>query len=130
MVSWIPTIHQQTKYFCRPFAACLEKAEVPQPPSRISLKTSSGTRRKSFHNEDLFDLVRAALTDTCNSIDFGKEEVFPLREVAEPSRGLKFRKAAGEDKIQLEILTALNGEEVRWLTRVSWGSGNKIGRLV
>ena len=33
-------------------------------------------------------------------------------------RGLKSGKAAGEDEIRPEMLKALNGEEVCWLTRV------------
>ena len=47
--SWIPTIHQQTKYFGKPFANCVGKVEVTRPSSRIQLQTSSGMRRKSFH---------------------------------------------------------------------------------
>ena len=67
--------------------------------------------------EDLLNSVRATPTGTCATIDFGKEN-FKLTEVAVAIRGLKSGKAAGEDKIQLEILKALNGEGVRWLTRV------------
>ena len=51
----------------------------------------------------------------------GKRNFFTLTEVAAVIRGLKSGKAAGEDKIRPEILTALNGEEyvssrgcVRW----------------
>ena len=33
-------------------------------------------------------------------------------------RGLKSGKAAGKDEIRSEILKALNGERVRWLTKV------------
>ena len=62
--------------------------------------------------------VRVTPTDTCDMIDFQKEEVFTLTEAAAAMQGLKSRKAAGEDEIQLEILKTLNGEGVRWLTRV------------
>ena len=33
-------------------------------------------------------------------------------------KGIKSRKAAGEDEIRPEILKALTGEEILWLTRV------------
>ena len=54
----------------------------------------------------------------CDTTGFGKEEVFTLTEVVAVIQGLKSGKAAGEDEIRLEMLKALNGEEVRWLTRV------------
>ena len=62
--------------------------------------------------------VRATSTDTCDSIDFGKEEVFTLTKVAAAIVGLKSEKAAGEDEIPPELLKTLNGEKVRWLTWV------------
>ena len=64
------------------------------------------------------------LTDTCNTIDFGKKEVFTLTEVAALIRRLKSGKAADEDELRPEILKALNGEGVRWLTRVCRWRGN------
>ena len=67
--------------------------------------------------EDLLNPVKATPTDTCNTIEFGKE-VFPLTERAAAIRQLKSGEAAGEDEIQPEILKALNGEGVHWLTRV------------
>ena len=67
--------------------------------------------------EDLLNPIRATPTDTCDTIDLGKEEVFTLTEVAAVIRGLKSGKAAGEDEIRPEMLKALNGG-VRWLTRV------------
>ena len=68
--------------------------------------------------EDLLNRERATSTDTCGTIDFGKEEIFTLTEVAAAIRRLKSGKAAGEDKIRPEMLKALNGKGVRWLTRV------------
>ena len=62
--------------------------------------------------------LRATTTGTCDTMDFRKEEVFTLTEVTAAIRGLKSGKAAGEDEIPAEMLKALNGEGVRWLTRV------------
>ena len=62
--------------------------------------------------------VRATPTDTCDTIDFGKEEIFSLTKVAAVIRGLKSGKVAGEGKIRSEMLKVLNGEGERWLTRV------------
>ena len=62
--------------------------------------------------------VRATLTDACDSIDFEKKKVFTYTEVVAAKLGLKSRKAAGEDEIRPEIFKALNGEGIRWLTRV------------
>ena len=47
--------------------------------------------------------------DTCDSIGFGKEEVFTLTEVAANIRGLKPGKAADEDEIRPE-----NVEGIEW----------------
>ena len=52
--------------------------------------------RESF--EDLVNPAKPTSTDTCNSIDFDKEEVFTLTEVTAVLRGLKSGKAAGEGK--------------------------------
>ena len=51
IVGWFITVHLQTKYFGRPFAAYVKKAEVPQPPSRTQLETFLGMKRKSFLDE-------------------------------------------------------------------------------
>ena len=68
--------------------------------------------------EDLLNPARATPTDTCDTIDFGKDEVFASTEMPTAIIGLKSRKAAGEDEIRAKMLKALNGERVRWLTRV------------
>ena len=65
------------------------------------------------HFEDLLNQARATPTDTCDTIDFGKEEVFTLTEVAAAIRGLKSGKAASEDEIRPKMLKTLNGG-VRW----------------
>ena len=56
----------------------------------------------------------------------GKEEVFTASEAATAIKGIKSGKAAGEDEIRLEILKALTGEGILWLTRmcqVAWKFG-------
>ena len=63
--------------------------------------------------DDLLNPVKAIPTDTCNTIDFRKEEVFTLTEMAVAIRGLKTGKAAGEDEIRPEMLKALNEKGVR-----------------
>ena len=68
--------------------------------------------------ENLLNQVKATPTDTCDTIDFGKEEIFTLKEVVAAIQGLKSGKAAGKDKIRSKMLKALNGEGVRCLTRV------------
>ena len=71
--------------------------------------------------------VRATPTDTCDTIDYGKEEIFTLTKAAVAIRGLKSGKAAGEDEILPEMLKVLNREGVRSPTRVcqvAWKLGN------
>ena len=53
--------------------------------------------------EDFLNSVRAILTDTCYTINFGKEEVFTLTEVAVAIWGLKSGKVAGKGKILPEM---------------------------
>ena len=61
--------------------------------------------------------LRATPIDTCDMIDFVKEEVFALIEVTAATLGLIPGNAAGEDDTRPERLKALNGGGVRWLTR-------------
>ena len=62
--------------------------------------------------------VKAALTDTCDIIKFGKEEVFTLTEVVAAIRALESGKVASKNEIRSEMLKALFGEGVLWLKRV------------
>ena len=48
----------------------------------------------------------------------GEDDVFTAAEVATTIKGSKSGKAAGEDEIRPEMLKALTGEEILWLTRV------------
>ena len=85
--------------------------------------------------EDLLNPVRTTLTGTCDTINFGKQEVFTLTVVVAAIRELRSGKAAGEDEIRPEMLKALNREGVRYLTRVcqvAWklGKHQKIGKQV
>ena len=68
--------------------------------------------------KDFLNPLNATSTDTCDTINFEKEEVFTSIEVAAAIRGLKSGKDAGEDGIRTKMLKILNGEGIRWLTRV------------
>ena len=50
-------------------------------------------------------------------IHLGEEEVFTAAEVATAIKGTNSAKAAGEDEIRFEMLKALTGEGILWLTR-------------
>ena len=66
----------------------------------------------------MLNLLRATFTDTCDTIDFEKKEVFRLTKMAADIQGLKSGKVAGNDEIRPKMLKALNGEELGWLTSV------------
>ena len=77
--------------------------------------------RKYF--EDLLNPVKASTRDTHEVTHLEEEEVFTAAEVATTIKGIKSGKAAGEDEIRPEMLKALTGEEILWLTRmyhVAW----------
>ena len=55
-------------------------------------------------------------------IHLGEEKVFTAAEVANAIKRIKSGKAAGEDEIRPEMLKALTGEGILWLTQVFQGS--------
>ena len=68
--------------------------------------------------EDLLNPVKASTRDTHKVTHLGKEKVFTAAEVATTIKGIKTGKAAGKDEIRPEMLKALTGEGILWLTRV------------
>ena len=83
-------------------------------------------REKSLILRRFVEQSKATPTDTHETIDFGKEEVFTLTEVGAAKLRLKSGKAASENEIRPEVLKASNGEGVHWLTsacQVAWELG-------
>ena len=68
--------------------------------------------------EDLLNPVKASTRDTHKVTHLGEGEVFTAAEVATAIKGIKSGKAAGQDEIRPEMLEALTGEGILWLTRV------------
>ena len=62
--------------------------------------------------------VKASTRDTHEVTHLGEDEVFTAAEVATAIKAIKSGKAAGEDEIRPEMLKALTGEGIFWLTRV------------
>ena len=68
--------------------------------------------------EDLFNHIKALTRDTHEVTHLGEDEVFTAAEVATAIKGVKSGKAAGAYEIRPEMLKALTGEGILWLTRV------------
>ena len=62
--------------------------------------------------------VKASTRDTHEVTHLGEDEVFTAAEVATAITGIKSGKVASDDKIRPEMLKALTGEGILWLTRV------------
>ena len=74
--------------------------------------------RKGEYFKDLFISVKTSTHDTKEVIYSREEKIFTAAEVATVIYGIKSGKAAGENKIRPEILKALTGEGILWLTRL------------
>ena len=87
-------------------------------------------RRLDFNyfsaNKVFWQTIRR-LRDKRSSIKRSTKEVFTAAEVATAIKGIKSGKAAGEDEIRPEMLQALTGEGILWLTRVCQGAW-KLGK--
>ena len=68
--------------------------------------------------EDPLNPVKASTRDTHKVTHLGDDKVFTAAEVATAIKGIKSGKVAGEDEMRPELLKALTGEEILWLTRV------------
>ena len=68
--------------------------------------------------EDLLNPVKASTRDTHEAIHLGEDEFFTAVEMVTAVKRIKSGKAAGEDQTRPEILKALTGEGILWLTRV------------
>ena len=123
VVGWIPTIFRQTKDFGRPSVVYVAKDRVSRTPSRILTiifltNENDILLRWREYFEDLLNPVKASTRDTHKVTHLGEDEVFTAAEVATAIKGIKSGKAAGEDEIRPEMLKALTGEGILWLTRV------------
>ena len=95
--------------------------------STYSIKDSDGniltdeneilSRWKEYF-EDLLNPVKASTRNTHVVKHLEEDEVFTAAEVATAITEIKSGKAAGEDEIRPEMLKALTGEGILWLTRV------------
>ena len=62
--------------------------------------------------------VKSSTRDTHEVTHLGEDEVFTAAEVATAIKGIKSGKAAGENEIRPEMLKALTGQGILWLTQV------------
>ena len=68
--------------------------------------------------EDLLNPVKASTRDTHEVTHLEEEEVFTAAEVATAIKGINSGNASREDEIRPEMLKALTGEGILWLTQV------------
>ena len=102
----------------------MAKDRVLHTPSRILTDENDILSRWREYFEDLLNPVKASTRDTHEVTHLGEDQVFTEAEVATAIKGIKSGKAAGEDEIRPEMLKALTGEGILWLTRqVSWKLG-------
>ena len=67
--------------------------------------------------EDFLNPVKALTRDKHKVTHLGEAEVFTAAEVATAIKKIKYEKAVDEDEIKPEMLKALTGEGILWLTR-------------
>ena len=104
------------------FRLCGKRSSVT-----YSIKDSAGniltdeneivSRRREYF-EDLLNSIKTSTRDTYKVTHVEEDEVFTVAEVATAIKGMKSRKAAGEDEIRPEMLKALTVEGILWLSRV------------
>ena len=85
--------------------------------------------RSGEYFEDLLNPVKASIRYTREVRHLGEEKVFTAAKVATAIKEIKFEKAAGKDEIRPEMLKALTGEGILWLTRVcqvAWKHGKTL----
>ena len=130
-VDWIPTIFSANKVFWQ----TIRRLRGKRSSITYSIKYSEGkiltvetkilSRRREYY-ENFLNPVKASTRDTHKVTHLGEDEVFTAAEVATAINGIKSRKAAGEDEIRPEMLKALTGEGILWLTQeylVAWKLG-------
>ena len=147
VVGWVTTIFRQTKYFGRPSAVYVAKDRVTRTPLKtlllrrilqvtlllsVTYLHSAGNiltdeneifSRWREYFQELLNSVKASTCDTHEVTHLGEDEVFTAAELATTIKRIKSGKAVGEDEIRPEMLKALTGEGILWLTRacqVAW----------
>ena len=123
IVGWIPTIFRQNKVLRQTNRRLRGKKSnvtysIKNSAGNILLDENEILSRWREYFEDLMNSVKASTRDTHEVTHSGEEEVFTAAEVATAIKGIKSGKAAGENEIRPEMLRALTGEGILWLTRV------------
>ena len=94
-------------------------SHTPSRILQITLLTNENEilSRLREYFKDFLNLVTASTRDAQEVTHLREEEVFTAAEVAMVIKEIKSGKAAGEDEIKHEMLKALTGEGILWLTQ-------------